>query len=387
LPVVLAFSLLLLFATLISELAGRSVLSLVVLFLAGGAVVGNVGLFAPVATSSILVNWTETALFFMLFLDGMRLSLRDISRPGHWPGRALAFGLPLTAAIIAVLAHWMLSLPWLQSLLLGALLSPTDPVLTSAIAGNDALPEKLRHFLRVESGLNDGLALPLVFVLLHLLRSEPLSLGKLALEILGGVGAGMGIAWAAVALVRRTAFKVSREYEALFITSVGLLVFSTTSLTGFNSFLAAYSAGLTLTSLSERAQRIFAPFGEVITDLLKLSGIFLFGTLLRPDYMHWSWLGLAFAIAVLCLARPMALSLSLWRSGIGATDFWTAAWFGPRGFASMLYAIFVLLSGVPLASEVFYSAALVIVSSAVAHSSTDAPVANWYRRAQQRQSA
>jgi NhaP-type Na+/H+ or K+/H+ antiporter len=380
--VVLAFALLLLFATLVSELAGRSVLSLTVLFLGGGVIAGNTGLLAPVATDPLLLNWTEASLFFMLFLEGMQLSFRDVSRPGHWPGRALGIGLPVTTAIIALLAHWILPMDWMQAFLLGALLSPTDPVLTSAIIGNNALPEKLRHFLRVESGLNDGLALPLVFVLLRMLKTRSLSIGGLIVQIVGGLVAGGGLVWLAVALARGSAFKVSRKYESLFITATGLLVYSATSLTGLNSFLAAYSAGLGLTTLSERAQRVFTPFGEAIAELLKLSGIFLFGTLLRPDAVHWSGKSLWFAIAVLCVPRPVALSLSLIRSGISSSEFWTAAWFGPRGFASMLYAIYVLLAGVPQGNLVFYGAAMVIVLSTVAHSSTDVPVAKWFAKRQ-----
>ena len=88
--------------------------------------------------------------------------------PAAWrlPGRALLLGLPLTLALTAVFAHYIAGLPWLESFLLGAILAPTDPVFAAAIVGREEVPGRLRHLLNVESGVNDGLALPIVLVLL-----------------------------------------------------------------------------------------------------------------------------------------------------------------------------------------------------------------------------
>lgn len=103
----------------------------------------------------------------------MRVGFKDLRSAWRLPGRALLFGLPLTLALTAVFAHYIVGLPWLESLLLGAILAPTDPVFAAAIVGREEVPGRLRHLLNVESGVNDGLALPFVLVLLALTGGVP----------------------------------------------------------------------------------------------------------------------------------------------------------------------------------------------------------------------
>ena len=166
----LCFAVLLLFGVLISERAQRTVLSTAVLFLVGGFLLGP-GVFDVIAVSSgdpVVSGLAELALFSVLFTDGMRVGFKDLRRAWRLPGRALLFGLPLTLALTAVFAHYIVGLPWLESFLLGAILAPTDPVFAAAIVGREEVPGRLRHLLNVESGVNDGLALPFVLVLLAL---------------------------------------------------------------------------------------------------------------------------------------------------------------------------------------------------------------------------
>lgn len=108
----------------------------------------------------------ELALFSVLFTDGMRVGWRDLRSAWREPGRALLLGLPLTVLVTAVLAHVVAGLPWLHAFLVGAVLAPTDPVFAAAIVGREEVPRRLRHLLNVESGVNDGLVLPVVLVLL-----------------------------------------------------------------------------------------------------------------------------------------------------------------------------------------------------------------------------
>ena len=161
-------------------------LSTAVLFLAGGFAIGEGGfhLLRLHPGDPPMVVLADLALFSVLFTDGMRIGIKDLASARHLPGRALLLGMPLTLLATAALAHYIAGLAWLESLLVGAVLSPTDPVFAAAIVGREGIPWRLRHLLRVESGLNDGLALPLVLVLLAHLQVSGAEGAKLLEEIL-----------------------------------------------------------------------------------------------------------------------------------------------------------------------------------------------------------
>lgn len=160
---VLVFAAALLLAVLLSGLAQRTILSTVVLFLAAGFIAGPgmLGWVQLQANDPVVETLIELALVSVLFTDGMHLGVRDLISAWRLPGRALLLSLPLTLLGIALVAHWMVSLSWAESFLVGAVLSPTDPVFAAAIVGREEIPWRLRQLLNVESGLNDGLALPL----------------------------------------------------------------------------------------------------------------------------------------------------------------------------------------------------------------------------------
>lgn len=151
-------------AVLVSALAARTVLSTAVLFLAAGVLIQGLGI-VPESPEHVVETVAELALFSVLFTDGMQVGIRDLVMAWRLPGRALLLGMPLAVVCTALLAHWVVGLPWLEAFLVGAALSPTDPVFASAIVGRPEVPARLRYLLNVESGVNDGLALPVVLVL------------------------------------------------------------------------------------------------------------------------------------------------------------------------------------------------------------------------------
>ena len=162
----LIFSLTLVAATLLSEWASRSVFSTAVLFLGVGALAGGRLDSFPSDLDSLRVV-VEVTLFAVLFVDGMKLGLSGTRSGRPLAGRTLLVGLPLTLALIAVAARWLLDVSWHNAFLLGAMLAPTDPVLAEAVVGRKAIPERVRNLLNVESGLNDGLTLPCFLFLLY----------------------------------------------------------------------------------------------------------------------------------------------------------------------------------------------------------------------------
>ena len=191
---VFTFAITLLLAVLISELAGRSVLSTAVLFLFAGFVAGDgmLGLVPLQPDNPVVAQLAELALFSVLFTDGMRVGVRDLLSAWRLPGRALVLGMPLTFVGTAVLAHFVARLPWPEAFLIGAVLSPTDPVFAAAIVGRKEIPQRLRHLLNVESGLNDGLALPLVVALLAFIGHREVETFTMASELAFGVGTRCG---------------------------------------------------------------------------------------------------------------------------------------------------------------------------------------------------
>ncbi|MFD2024483.1 cation:proton antiporter [Promicromonospora aerolata] len=378
----LSFATLLIVAVLISERAHRTVLSTAVLFLLGGFVLGD-GMLGviDVAPGDPLVDLlAQLALFSVLFTDGMRVAIADLRSAWRLPGRALLLGMPLAFAITAVVAHYVAGLPWLESLLLGAVLAPTDPVFAAAIVGREEVPGRLRHVLNVESGVNDGLALPAVLVLLGTLGGERASGWVLFEEIALGVLVGVMVPLVVVRLERLPFLKATENLQPLVAVSVGLLVLAICLVTHANLYLGAFTAGITLASAGPELKNEFERFGELVTELLKLAAILVFGALITPSFLFED-IGLSgwiFAVLVLVAVRPLALLLAFAGSALPRRERVAAMWFGPKGFASVVYGLLVLQSGIPPADQIFHLVALVIVLSIIAHSSTDVAVARQF---------
>lgn len=377
----LVFAVVLLLAVLVSELAHRSVLSTAVLFLAAGFVAGSgvTDLIVVTPDEAPVRQLAEVALFAVLFTDGMRVGVRDLASAWRLPGRALFFGMPLTLAIVALLAHFVAGLGWTEAFLVGAVLSPTDPVFAAAIVGREGVPRRLRHLLNVESGLNDGLALPVVIVLVALLDEEPVHTAELVLELLFGVVIGIVVPWVALRLERTRYFAPEPELAALLPIAIGLVVFAFASLVHANLFLAAFFAGVTIETLNPAFTRAFQHFGHLISELLKLAAILVFAALISPRFLgEISFNGYVFAVLTLVLARPIAIGIALAGSKIRAREWAAAAWFGPKGFASVVYGLLVARSTIPAADEMFHLIALVVAASILVHSSTDVVVARQF---------
>ncbi len=379
---VVAFSATLLAAVLLSAVANRSVLSTAVVFLVMGFLLGN-GVFGIVSVrpeDPAVSTFAELALFSILFSDGMKVTAKDLREAHHLPLRALLFGLPLTLVLTAVFAHLIVGIPWTSSFLLGAALSPTDPVFAATLVGRPEVPYRLRHLLNVESGLNDGLALPVVVVLLAVVGGGDIDAGGVAAELVGGVALGFVVALVAVRLERLRPFAATTLYEPLNAFAIGLLVLGVASLTGANEFLAAFAAGVTVATMSPAIRQAFHQFGELIAELLKLAALLLFGALISPSFLaEISISGYMFAALALLLVRPAALGVALIGAKLTRREWVTAAWFGPKGFASVVYGLLILESGIARRDELFHLIAIVIVLSIIAHASTDVPVARWFR--------
>jgi NhaP-type Na+/H+ or K+/H+ antiporter len=378
----LAISITLVGAVLVSALAHRSVLSTAVIFLGAGFFFGEGGLhwFALSIEDPIILTLTELALFSVLFTDGMQIGLQELTSAWYLPGRALILGMPLTMLLIACSARWILGLAWLQAFLVGAALSPTDPVFAAAVVGRAEIPFRLRHLLNVESGLNDGLALPVVLALIAALSDSPNDVVQVLWELILGIVLGFLIPFTISRLEQSRFFQASKDYEALIIFSVGLLLLSICKFIHANEFLAAFTGGITVATVSPQLKASFHEFGELLTELLKLSALFVFGGLLSPAF--FSTLNLQSYLeagVILFLVRPLAIGTSLLKSGLGMKENIVASWYGPRGFASVVYGLLIFKSPFAGSHYLFHLIGLVTAVSIVLHSSTDILVVKHFR--------
>jgi len=361
-------------------LAHRSVLSTSVLFLVGGVLLGGSVLgVVEVDPSSELVYWTtEVALFVVLFTDGMRIPARDLRSTWRVPVRLLAVGMPLTMVLIALAAHVVLGLGLVGSILLAGILAPTDPVLAEAIIGQETIPLPLRRSLNLESGLNDGLALPVVVLTLSVVVPQTESWTSVLVDLVVGVVVGVVVPLVVVGLLRVPHLATTERYDMVLPAAVGLLIFSIGSELGGNLFFAGFVGGVTFASLSPTQAEGFRSIGSTTTEMLKLAALFLVGALLRPSFFSsWTLSTAAFVVLVLAVARPLAVEACLLRSPAPWEDRAVIAWFGPKGFASVIFTLLVVRSGGDHVDEVVFAATAVVVTSIVLHSSTDVPVARW----------
>lgn len=377
------FAAILLAATLLSAFAQRTAFSTAVLFIAAGFAAGSSGLgWVHLDHGSDTVQALATvALFCVLYSDGMEAGAAILRRIWGLSARALLVGMPLSIAIAAAIAVSALGLTWTQALLVSAVLAPTDPVFASGLVRRDDVPTRLRQLLNVESGLNDGLALPVVVVLLGLLGAPEPGIGRLILDVAGGAALGIALAFAAAALRRCAHTPLPRIQASLFVLSVGVLAFALAQALEVNLYLCAYCAGATLATRAPRTARTFAPAGEYLSELSKFATLFAFGVLLPTwAFTDIGWSGWLFVAGLLLVARPVSIAVSLAGTQMPVHERMAAAWFGPKGFASVVYALMVAASHVPRAGKLFELAAVAVTVSIVAHSTTDVPIARWLAR-------
>ncbi|MDP9188449.1 MAG: cation:proton antiporter, partial [Actinomycetota bacterium] len=361
----------------LSGLFHGTVLSIAVLGVALGVGLAAADVVEIEPGDEAVFQLIELALIVTLFSDG--LFVRRELLIVHWspPVRALALAMPLTLLLLALCAKGLFGeLSWAEAFLLAAVLSPTDPVVTSTVVTSQRVPESVRHTLNLESGLNDGLALP--FVLFFIVLASPGGdAGSEALDLLGeaGVGALIGIALGLLAgrlTHHLPAGGMQRRYEGIYALGVGLLAFGLADATIGNGFIAAFVCGIALAVADHDIADDFVDFSENVSSILQVVAFFVFGALIvATGYGGGIGLLLVFVAFALLVARPLAVAISFLRVKLPSPHRAFVAWFGPKGVASMLFALFVLNSEVGERALIFEVAAFVILASILAHGLSD----------------
>src|SRR5665213_3506923 len=366
---VTVLGLLLIMGALAADLAQRSLLSLAALFVLAGFALGSggAGLIDFRAHSGFVEDLAFAALIVILFRDGLEVEGEMLQRAWHLPLRKLILAMPITAIVVATAGHLLFGLSWTESLLLGALLAPTDPILTSSIVTNPRVPRLVRHSLNLESGLNDGLALPAILTFLAALSTTQghfvwwrFVLQDVGLGFLYGIACG----WLASLVMPRGADRRDRKEKQA----------------GEPPSTPSHEPPSTPSH-----EHPSTPSGEPPSTPSHQKSLFALGvafatyglTVLAPPGN--GFIAVFVAITFL-IARPLAVWLALLGTRTDRATRLFMGWFGPKGVATMTFSLLVLDQHIENGPRIFDLTALVVFCSIIVHGLSDTPGANWIAR-------
>ncbi len=376
----------------ISGLLERSPVTGPMLFVGFGLLVGSTGLGVleiPLEEAGVELL-AEITLGLLLFSDAVRIDLARLRADFALPTRMLAIGLPLAIVFGTVLAAWILDLPAAVAALVAAILAPTDAALGQAVVTSEDVPVRVRQSLNVESGLNDGIALPAVAVFLALAaRDEEFSgassWGVFAAEQIGyGILVGLAVGCVGGTIVRWCSRHDWMEgaFRQIAVLGVAVCAFAVALAIGGNGFIATFLCGLSFGVIARETCPHVQDFTEDLAQLLAMISFIVFGAIVvGPSLDDLTWQVGLYAVLSLVVVRPLAIAISLLGSGLRWPTIVFFGWFGPRGLASILFGLAALAEGTEVDLEpVFVVVSWTVLLSVVAHGLTAVPAATRYGR-------
>ncbi|MBO6770113.1 MULTISPECIES: cation:proton antiporter [Thalassospira] len=371
------------------RLQRRNISSPMMMVLSGALIALPLGIWheAPLRALSgglhFATRFAEMTLAIILFLDAAVLNYRKEQAAKNIALRLLLIGLPLT-----ILATWGFivglddSVRLIPALILALIVSPTDAALGRPVLENRDVPDPVRQGINIESGLNDGLVLP-VFTTAVLLEANLLSNGhqgwikEALLEISAGAGIGIGCGFVLGKIVNHVVTRdmIVDRFERLLGVLAAILIYLLAEQLGGNGFVAAFAGGLSLNISSDRVRDTIESFGEAEAELLTMLTFFVFGMIVVPAvYESWTWEMLAFSVASLVILRPLCVWICMIGSPYSPGEKLYIGWFGPRGIASVIYMlIMATLIDPGEFMPLFAAGTMIICISIVAHGISAAP--------------
>ena len=335
-------------------------------------------------------RFCELALVFLLFSDSTRIDLTNLRRHLGWPARLLLIGLPLT--ILAGLGAGLLILPGLalsSAFVLSTMVCPTDAALGQRVVCDESVPARVRQALDVESGLNDGLAVPFFLVAVDLSLAQ-LSTGvtaavlrEMAEQIGWGLAAGVGVG-ALAGLLLRTADErgwLESQWPQILPLLAALLAYLTALRLGGSGFIAAFTGGMTFGSFSRSHGLRVTSLNEDVGGTLAGAVWVGFGALAVGVLLpHLTWPILAYAVLSLTLSRMVPVAIALLGTGARLPTVAFIGWFGPRGLASIVFALIALDDGIPDRQLLLTTVMMTILLSVFLHGLSSVPLVAAYSR-------
>jgi len=366
--------------SLISKRIERLWLSGPIVFTVFGLVTGSagLGLLSFQVNGEQLRVLAELTLAVVLFTDASGANVRVLERNRQIPIRLLLVGLPLT--IILGFAAGRLVLPGLTLLemaILATMLAPTDAALGSAVVTNSRVPAAIREGLNVESGLNDGICVPILLLFLTLASEAQTAHGGAALAISLvlreiGIGLGVGLAittFGAQALKASVARGwISDAWRQVMVVAMALSCFALAQVLGGSGFIASFGGGFLFGVLAKRHTEEFLGAAEGIGKTLSLATWVVFGAVFVGRALaNLSWPIIAYAVLSLTVLRMLPVFLSLLGSGVATAGALFMGWFGPRGLASIVFVVMVVDSHTPHGYTLATTVACTVCLSILAH--------------------
>ena len=383
-----------LFAFCYSIVAGRverTVISGPIVFVISGLLMGPLvlGLFDGDVSRTELRVLADLTLALILFIDAANADLAILKRQFRIPSRMLIFGLPgviFLGTIIAVLLFDNLSL--FEAGILGTILAATDAALGKAVVTNKAVPMHVREGLNIESGLNDGLCVPILFVFIALALGSSTEGGssmlalKLVIQELG-IGLVVGLGLTAVGTwVLRWCWKkgwVTEIWKQVTVVALAIACFTVAQSLHGSGYIAAFTGGLLFGFMAKEATHKLVLAAEGTGETLAMMTWFIFGaTVVGHNVQHFTWQILLYALLSLTVIRMLPIFLSLSGTGESTVSKLFLGWFGPRGLASIVFVIIVLNKDVPGSKFVAMIVGLTVFLSLVAHGVSANPLAKLF---------
>ena len=333
----------------------------------------------------------ELTLVLVLFADAARIDLKRVREDHNLPARMLVLGLPLAIALGAGIAIVVFpDFGFWEAALLAALLAPTDAALGQAVVSNPAVPVRIRQAINIESGLNDGIALPAVLLFAALASAHGaagsgdwVSFGLLQVTLGPVVGAVVGFIGARLIDTAAEREWISEPYQGMAILALAGLCYLLAEAVGGNGFIAAFIGGMAFGNFIKNECNFLFEFMETEGQILMLITFLVFGLALLPEGIAgFDWSHLLYAGLSLTLIRMAPIALSLVGSGVRLPTTAFLGWFGPRGLASILFVLLILEEAeIRHAHDILSVTVLTVALSTLLHGLTAAPLAAAYARA------
>ena len=380
----------------VSRRLETSLITLPMVFTAFGWLIGRGGVeLVPMhAEHEVIHTLAEITLILVLFSDASRVNLRELRRSYGLPARMLLIGMPLTILLGMVVARWVSpDAPWAVTLLVAAILTPTDAALGQTVVTSPDVPRRLQQGINVESGLNDGLALPVVMV--AAIASAQITgthveglpdnvwvyaLLQVVLGPLVGIVVGYGLARLLDLAVR--ARWATTVFQGIYFLCTAFLAFVVAEWLGGNGLIAAFIGGLVFGNVLRCSNNFIGEFMESEGQLLTILTFLVFGAVMVPlGIEHASGKTIVLAVLYLTIVRMLPIWLSLAGTGLTLYEKVFLSWFGPRGLASILFALLILERfTIPGRDEIMACVVLTVMLSIVLHGVSANPMAGRFNR-------
>lgn len=359
-------------------------------FIVLGLLVSQTGMLEVPNTKEVLYLIAEIALIILLFLDASQIDLAQLRKQNAWPLRMLLIGLPLSVLIGTLVGYiFFPQWPFAMIALIAAIMAPTDAALGEAVVSNKVVPKNERQTLTVESGLNDGLALPLILFFASFLAMttapkdnelEWIIFG--ASQIFIGILVGLFMGWSSGRLFQ---FGETRNFTSHVYQGIGVLALTGTSylvavILGGNGFISAFLSGLAFGNIVKGRCKFIYEFSESEGQMLVWAAFVVVGLGLLPDALkQLTPATVGYILASMFLVRPLAIYISLIGTKTKLVTRLFLGWFGPRGLATALFALIVSKNIIgDYGNAVLVIALNAVWMSVLLHGFTASIGANWY---------